>query len=117
MMTRPLFAVVALLAFLFAGRPPDNGNGDWRTFGRDPGAQRYSPLTQITPDNVTKLDWRIEKQIRFAQKGKVGLFFDMFNTFNSNVAINENWRSGASFLKATTVMPPRIVKFGAKFDW
>jgi quinoprotein glucose dehydrogenase len=56
MMTRPLFAVVALLAFLFAGRPPDNGNGDWRTFGRDPGAQRYSPLTQITPDNVTTLE-------------------------------------------------------------
>jgi glucose dehydrogenase len=55
-MTRPLLAAVALLAFLFAGRPPDDGDGEWRTFGRDPGAQRYSPLTQITPDNVTKLE-------------------------------------------------------------
>ena len=75
------------------------------------------PIGTRRQDMVTKLDWRIEKQIRFAQKGKVGLFFDIFNTFNSNVAINENWRSGAAFLKATTVMPPRIVKFGAKFDW
>ena len=24
-------------------------DGDWRVFGRDPGAQRFSPLTQITP--------------------------------------------------------------------
>jgi quinoprotein glucose dehydrogenase len=26
--------------------------GDWPSFGRDPGSQRYSPLTQITPGNV-----------------------------------------------------------------
>ena len=29
--------------------------GDWPSFGRDPGSQRFSPLTQITPDNVGKL--------------------------------------------------------------
>jgi quinoprotein glucose dehydrogenase len=28
---------------------------DWPTFGRDPGGQRYAPLTQINPDNVTRL--------------------------------------------------------------
>jgi glucose dehydrogenase len=32
------------------------GEGDWPWSGRDPGAQRYSPLTQITPENVTKLE-------------------------------------------------------------
>lgn len=26
---------------------------DWRTYGNDPGHQRFSTLTQITPDNVT----------------------------------------------------------------
>ena len=30
---------------------------------------------------------------------------------------NINWRSGASFEKATTVLGPRIAKFGVKFDW
>ena len=29
--------------------------GDWPEYGRDPGAMRYSPLTQITPANVTSL--------------------------------------------------------------
>jgi quinoprotein glucose dehydrogenase len=29
--------------------------GDWPMVGRDPGGQRYSPLTQITPQNVGEL--------------------------------------------------------------
>ena len=28
---------------------------DWPAYGRDPGAQRYSPLTQIGPANVGQL--------------------------------------------------------------
>ncbi|HMC76700.1 MAG TPA: PQQ-binding-like beta-propeller repeat protein [Vicinamibacterales bacterium] len=29
--------------------------GDWPTVGNDPGGMKFSPLTQITPDNVTQL--------------------------------------------------------------
>ena len=47
----------------------------------------------------------------------MGVFADLFNVFNSNTAVNINWRSGASFEKATTVLGPRIAKFGVKFDW
>jgi len=75
------------------------------------------PIGTRRQDTVSTLDYRVEKQLRFGPKAKVGLFFDMFNTFNSNVAVNINWRSGAAFEKASTVIPPRIVKFGAKFDW
>ena len=34
--------------------------GDWASYGYDVGATRYSPLTQITPANVSKLApaWR-----------------------------------------------------------
>lgn len=39
---------------------PDMGNpmpdGDWHQYGRTQYGQRYSPLTQITPDNVAKLE-------------------------------------------------------------
>ncbi len=31
------------------------GNGDWPNFGRDAGGARFSPLTQITPENVATL--------------------------------------------------------------
>ncbi len=75
------------------------------------------PLATRRQDTVTVVNFRTEKQLRFAQKARIGLFFDMFNVLNSNTAINVNWRSGASFEKATTVLGPRIAKFGVKFDW
>lgn len=44
--------LAALSAPLLSQRSPD---GEWRSFGRDPGAQRFSPLTQITRQNVSTL--------------------------------------------------------------
>lgn len=46
-------------------RAPDSGSirdTEWPAYGRDPGARRYSPLTQITRDNVAKLSqaWAFE---------------------------------------------------------
>ncbi|HET7369450.1 MAG TPA: membrane-bound PQQ-dependent dehydrogenase, glucose/quinate/shikimate family [Gammaproteobacteria bacterium] len=36
--------------------------GNWRYYGRTPGGSRFSPLTQITPDNVHNLEvaWKYE---------------------------------------------------------
>jgi quinoprotein glucose dehydrogenase len=41
----------ALLAATAQGQSPS----EWPTYGRDPGGSRYSPLRQITPDNVARL--------------------------------------------------------------
>ncbi len=82
-------------------------------------------------DNVYLMDFRVEKQLVFNRASKLGLFFDLFNVANTNVATAANWVSGsntlvngvltattnASFGRATAVMPPRIAKFGVKFDW
>jgi hypothetical protein len=75
------------------------------------------PIGTRRQDTVAVFDVRVEKQIRFADRGKAGLFLDVFNAFNSNTPVNLNWRSGASFEKATTVLGPRIAKFGVKLDW
>jgi hypothetical protein len=75
------------------------------------------PIGTRRQDTIALFDFRVEKQVRLADRARVGLFFDLFNVFNSNTAVNLNWRSGASFEKATTVLPPRIAKFGVKFDW
>jgi hypothetical protein len=76
------------------------------------------PIGTRRQDTITTIDFRVEKQLRFAaDKARVGLFLDVFNTFNANTAVNINWRSGASFEKATTVLGPRIAKFGVKLDW
>ncbi len=76
------------------------------------------PIGTRRQENVTVLDFRVEKQLRFAaDRAKLGLFFDLFNATNSNTAVNIDWRSGAGFETATTVLGPRIAKFGVKFDW
>ena len=75
------------------------------------------PIGTRRQDTVSIVDFRVEKQLRFGPKARVGLFLDVFNTFNSNTAVNISWNSGAAFEKATTVLGPRIAKFGVKFDW
>jgi quinoprotein glucose dehydrogenase len=39
---------------------------DWRTYGNDPGHQRFSTLAQITPDNVGQLSkaWQFDTKVR-----------------------------------------------------
>lgn len=54
-------ACVAAAAMSMAVAPRQAGEasarvGDWPTYGRDPGASRFSPLTQITPANVGRLE-------------------------------------------------------------
>jgi len=60
-----VIAGVVFLAFR-RGVDPD---GDWCAFGRDPGAQRFSPLTQITRQNVVRLRraWTFDTGIKDLQ--------------------------------------------------
>lgn len=52
----PKVLILPFLAMLITGAAPQSlPEGDWRTFGRDPGGQRFSPLTQITRHNVATL--------------------------------------------------------------
>ena len=37
-------------------RPARATDGDWRNYGNDPGGTRFSPLAQITPENVAQLE-------------------------------------------------------------
>jgi quinoprotein glucose dehydrogenase len=49
-------ALVAVAAApVLSQRGAADRDGDWRSVGRDPGAQRYSPLTQIARGNVATL--------------------------------------------------------------
>ncbi len=95
------------------------------------GAQAYlvEPIGTRRQDNVVMLDFRAEKQFVLRKpNAKLGLFIDVFNVTNSNVATNINWLAGtvsaagvgsvsSGFERATSVMPPRLAKFGVKFDW
>jgi quinoprotein glucose dehydrogenase len=66
-MKRPLVALIAFAAFAFAPPP----NGDWLYYGRDAGGQRFSPLDEITRDNVARLKvaWTFDTGDAYQPKG------------------------------------------------
>lgn len=47
--------VVAIAGFTVAAEPASLPDSEWPNYGRDAGGMRYSPLGQITRDNVAKL--------------------------------------------------------------
>ncbi|HEV8319946.1 MAG TPA: hypothetical protein VGQ10_21195, partial [Vicinamibacterales bacterium] len=68
-------------------------NGEWRTYGGDPGNSKYSPLDQITRDNFTRLKvaWRWKSVDGFLSKaapgggevwGSSNVIFDQLNKEN-----------------------------------
>ena len=75
------------------------------------------PIGERRQDTISVFDVRAEKRLRFGSKARAAVFVDVFNLTNSNTAANINWRGGASFERATTVLGPRIAKAGVKFDW
>ncbi len=57
---------------------PGGTEGQWRTYGNDPGATKYSPLAEITRDNVHLLRkawaWRTGERPDSAKRAHPGLF-------------------------------------------
>jgi hypothetical protein len=75
------------------------------------------PIGTRRQENITVFDLRTEKQFRLWERARLGLFVDLFNLTNANPAINITWVTGPRFEFPTTVLPPRIAKFGVKFDF
>jgi len=83
------------------------------------GSQRIlaEPIGTRHQDNISIVDVRIEKLLHMPQNRAVSVFLDGYNLLNTNAAANINWSSGLTFLTPSTIVPPRIARFGAKFDW
>jgi hypothetical protein len=83
------------------------------------GSQRIlaEPFGTRQQDNIILVDTRVEKLLRVAKSRTLSLFVDGYNLTNANPAANINWGSGSTFLNPTTIVPPRLWRFGAKFDW
>lgn len=124
-MTRRMLAGVALLALSLAGRTANNEDGDWPAFGRDPGAQRYSPLTQITPENVATLReaWTFDTGVHDLQVTPTVVDGRMYVTAGSTIFAldpetgNVRWkydagravsRRGVAYWPGDAHTPPRL---------
>lgn len=75
------------------------------------------PINSHRQDNITILDARVEKVFRLGREMRVSGFMDVFNLLNANPEQNISWSSGTSFLRPLNIVPPRIVRIGAKLNW
>jgi len=83
------------------------------------GSQRVlaEPFGSRQQDNIILVDTRVERVFRIGGGRSVSGFIDGYNLTNPNPAQNIVWGSGTTFLNPTTIVSPRLFRFGAKFDW
>ena len=85
------------------------------------------PINRLRQDNITLLDLRLEKAFTRDGGKRLSPFMDLFNVFNANPEQNISWNSGTfvrsdgvtilAFQRPTTIVPPRILRIGAKFTF
>jgi hypothetical protein len=73
------------------------------------------PIGTRRMDNLTLVDLKVEKSFRVSSE-RLAVFVDVFNALNANAEQTISWASG-SFLRPLAIMPPRILRIGARFDW
>ncbi len=88
------------------------------------------PSGTYRQDNVAIFDTRFEKQFRFSTSRRLGLFVDLFNINNTHAAQAQDNITGLRtvtvdgakttvprFLYPTTLIAPRVMRFGVRFSF
>ena len=78
---------------------------------------RVEPVTANRAPTVGILDFRADKSFTFGRFGKLTAMVDVFNLSNSGTVTNFATTTGATFKSVIGILDPRIVRFGARFDF
>jgi carboxypeptidase family protein len=74
------------------------------------------PLGSIRLPTVRVLDLRFEKSIRLG-RNKLSVVMNLYNALNTNAITARNLIEGASYLKPTAIVQPRILAFGTSYTF
>jgi hypothetical protein len=75
----------------------------------------YEPVSKYG-DRLNQIDLRLTKIVNLG-RGRLDLNVDFFNAFNSDAVIGELGSFGPAWRLPLTVIQPRFVKFGARYDF
>lgn len=79
---------------------------------------RVEPSNTRRSPNVGIFDFRIDKSVRLpGGAGRLTGTIDVFNVTNSDVVTNFNHNTGTSFLRVISLLDPRIVRLGARWEF
>ena len=76
------------------------------------------PLSQFLPERINQVDVRLTKIVR-TQRGRFQFNFDAYNLLNGSTVLwpNTTYGDGSAWLRPTSTLDARLVKFGAQFDF
>jgi hypothetical protein len=74
------------------------------------------PANQLFEQRLSQLDIRFTKIIRLGGARIQGMF-DVYNALNANSVLAVNNTYGSTWLRPTTIMGGRLLKFGGQLDW
>jgi hypothetical protein len=82
-------------------------------------AVRVEPITANRYPTVAIMDIRFDKSFSAGRAGKLGLMVDIFNLTNSGVVTSARLTStvAAPFQEVLGILPPRVVRFGVRYDF
>ena len=81
------------------------------------GTINAEPLDAERQDNITVLDVRTERSVVLPHHLRVRGFVDLFNLTNTNAADARTIVTGPSFLRPTSILPPRTLRLGTRVEW
>jgi hypothetical protein len=74
------------------------------------------PLSNNRAPNVHIFDVRIDKDLKIG-KGELTGMLDVFNLLNANPVTNFRVISGSRFKEVISILDPRVVRFGVRYEF
>jgi hypothetical protein len=80
-------------------------------------ALNVEPIGSFSLPNTHELDVRAAKRVNLGAARSVELRFDIYNALNKATVTTNILQSGASYLRPTTILFPRILQIGATLNF
>ena len=68
-------------------------------------------------DRLNQVDFRLSKIFRMSGGRRIQANMDLFNLFNVSAVLAQNNTYGSSWLRPTTIIQGRLLKFGGQIDF
>jgi hypothetical protein len=78
--------------------------------------QLMSPATYFG-DRLNQIDLRVSKSVRVFHGRRVSVNVDLFNALNANPVTQQNNNVGAQWLRPTSILAGRLLKFGTQIEF
>jgi hypothetical protein len=78
---------------------------------------RVEEVTANRAPTMSILDFRADKSFGFGRFGRATFMVDVFNALNNGTVMNFATQTGTSYLRVISILDPRIVRFGFRYDF